>query len=299
MRLSFALPAGGTVGVVSPAGPVEMSRLEPGLAVLRARGFQVVLAPHVLDCDGHRAGTDADRAADLCSFFHNPAIDVLWCARGGSSSLRLWPLMDWKTLPPKMLVGFSDITSLFVPLTQITHAVCLHGPMIVHLAHEPAEVVDWQLGLLQNTDAAGRVPGEAAETLVTGVAEGVLRGGCVSLLAATCGTPFQLDARDSLLLLEDVDETPWHMERYLFQLAQAGVLAQAAGFIVGEATDADRADALPMRQLWAEALLPFGKPTALGFPFGHVSPHYALPLGVRARLDAGAGCLTLLEPAAH
>ena len=141
------------------------------------------------------------------------------------------------------------------------------------------------------------MPGRAPDTLVPGVAEGLLSGGCLSLVAATVGTPYQLDAAGKLLLLEDVDEDPPHIERYLVQLREAGVLASAAGFVIGEATDADDAETLPMRQIWADLLEPLGKPTVLGFPFGHVEDNYALPLGVRARLDALTGRLTLLEAA--
>ncbi len=294
------LPPGGTVGIVSPSSPVEQERLEPGIAVLRERGFQVRLAPHALDRYGHKAGQDNDRAADLAAFYADPTIDALWCARGGSSACRVWPHLDWdtvKALPPKMLIGFSDITSLHVPFGQRLGVVSLHGPMIVHLGLEPPDVLDWLFQLLQSDEPAGLVPGHAQETLVSGTAQGELRGGCLSLLAATLGTPCQFDPADGILFLEDVDETPPRIERFLFQLREAGVLDCVAGFVVGEATDADDAETVPMRGIWADLLVPFGKPAVLGFPAGHVSPNYALPLGLPARLDADARTLELLAPA--
>ena len=118
MRRPKALPPGGTIGIVNPSSPVEPDRLDSGIAVLAARGFSVAVAPHVLDRTGHQAGTPATRAADFAAFYADPAIDVLWCARGGSSALRLWPLLDWDALaalPPKMVIGYSDTTSLLVP----------------------------------------------------------------------------------------------------------------------------------------------------------------------------------------
>ena len=300
MRLSHALPPGGIIGIVNPSSPVEPERLEAGIAALKARGFRVIVAPHVRDRDGHHAGAPAARTADFFKFYANPAIDVVWCARGGSSALRLWPLLNWEALaalPPKMVIGYSDTTSLLIPLTQRVRTVALHGPLVFELGGLAPDVLDWPLRLLQDVTPAGLVPGAAPDTLVPGIAEGVLCGGCLSLITATLGTPYQIDAAGKLLLLEDIGEAPHRIERMLVQLAQAGVLGSAAGFVVGQATDADDAETLPLRQIWADLLAPYAKPAVLGFPFGHVIPNYALPFGVHARLDADAGTLTLLEPA--
>lgn len=300
MRLARALPPGGAIGIVNPSSPVEPERLEAGVAALEARGFRAAVAPHVHDRDGHHAGTPAARAADFYSFYADPAIDVVWCARGGSSACRLWPLLDWDALaalPPKMTVGYSDTTSLLIPLTRRVGTVALHGPLVFELGGLAADVLDWQFRLLQDPTPAGLVPGRAPDTLVPGVAEGALCGGCLSLVTATLGTPYQIDATGKLLLLEDIGEAPHRIERMLVQLAQAGVLESAAGFVIGQATDSDEAGTLPLRQIWADLLVPYDKPAVLGFPFGHVTPNYALPLGVRARLDADAGTLTLLESA--
>lgn len=300
MRLPRALPLGGTIGIVNPSSPVEPERLDAGIAALALRGFRVIAAPHVRDRDGHHAGPPAARAADFFSAYADPAIHVVWCARGGSSACLLWPLLDWDTLaalPPKMVVGYSDTTSLLTPLNQKVGTVALHGPLVFELGRLAPDVLDWQLRLLQDPAPAGVTPGIAPDTLVPGIAEGVLCGGCLSLITATLGTPYQIDAAGKLLLLEDIGEAPHRIERMLVHLAQAGILESAAGFVIGQATDADDAETLPLRQIWADLLAPYGKPAVLGFPFGHVSPNYALPLGVRARLDADAGTLTLLEAA--
>lgn len=299
-RLPRSLPPGGTIGIVNPSSPVEPDLLDAGIAVLESRGFRVVTAAHVRVRDGHHAGTPAARAADFSAFYANPSIDVLWCARGGSSALRLWPLLDWgalAALPPKMVIGYSDTTSLLLPLVQKIGTVALHGPLVFELGDIASDVLDWQLSLLQSPDPAGPVPGRAPDTLVSGTAEGALCGGCLSLVAATLGTPYQINATGKLLLLEDIDEAPHRVERYLAQFAAAGLFEAAAGVVFGTSTGADDTRTLPLRQLWADAVAPHGKPAVLGFPFGHVTPNYALPLGVRARLDADTGTLTLLEPA--
>ena len=300
LRLPQALPPGGTIGIVNPSSPVELDLLDSGIAALQSRGFRAAEAPSVRARDGHHAGSPAQRAADFLRFYTDPSIDVLWCARGGSSALRLWPLLDWDALaalPPKMVVGYSDTTSLLIPLTQRVGTAALHGPLVFELGTLAPDLLDWQLGLLQNVQAAGSVPGFAAETLAPGTAEGRLTGGCLSLVAATLGTPYQIDTTNRLLLIEDVGEAPHRVERFLCQFADAGLLSAAAGFVVGQATDADDSRTVPMRRLWADLLTPYGKPAVTGFPFGHVPRNYALPLGIRARLDADAKTLTLLEAA--
>ena len=300
MRFPGALPPGGTIGIVNPSSPVEPERLDAGIAALTSRGFRVIVAPHARDRDGHHAGSPAARAADFSDFYADPTIDVIWCARGGSSACRLWPLLDWNSLaalPPKMVIGYSDTTSLLIPLNQRVGTVALHGPLVFELRGLAPDVLDWQLHLLQDHTPAGLVPSRASEALVPGIADGPLCGGCLSLVAATLGTPYQINAAGKLLLIEDIGEAPHRIERMLAQLAEAGVLGRASGFVIGQATDADDTDTVPLHQIWSDLLAPYGKPAVLGFPFGHVTPNYALPLGVRARLDADAGTLTLLESA--
>ena len=300
MRRPHALPPGGTIGIVNPSSPVESDLLDAGIAVLQAHGFCIVVASSVRDRDGHHAGSPKSRALDLVALYADPAIDVLWCARGGSSALLLWPYLDWDylaELPPKMLIGYSDTTSLLIPFNQRVRTVALHGPLVFELGTLAPALLDWQLKLLQDPRPLGVVPGMAAETLVPGVAEGPLCGGCLSLVAATLGTSYQIDPTDKLLLIEDIGEDPHRVERYLAQFAEAGLFEAASGFIVGQATEADDTHTLPMRRIWSDLLAPYGLPAVLGFPFGHVPNNYALPLGVRARLDADAKTLTLLEAA--
>ncbi len=300
MRLPKALPPGGTLGLVNPSSPVEPALLDAGIAALQLRGFQIAEATHTRARVGHHAGTPEVRAAEFTQFYADPEINVLWCARGGSSACRLWPFLDWEflaSLPPKMVIGYSDTTSLLLPLTQQVGTVALHGPLVFELGTLAPALLDWQLRLLQSPEPAGLVPGHAAETLVPGRAEGPLCGGCLSLAAATLGTPYQLETAGKLLLIEDIGEAPYRIERYLAQMAAAGLLEAAAGFVVGQATDADDRETVPMRQIWFDLLAPYRKPAVTGFPFGHVPENYALPLGVRAALDADAQTLTLMEAA--
>jgi len=300
VRCPEALPPSGTIGIVNPSSPVEADLLDAGIAALESRGFRVQVAPHVRDRNGHHAGSPQNRASDFTTFYADPTIDVIWCARGGFSALRLWPHLDWDALaalPPKMVIGYSDTTSLLVPLNQRVGTVVLHGPLVFEIGTLAPDILDWQMRLLQDPQPAGIVPGSAAETLVSGTAEGQLCGGCLSLVAATLGTPYQIATAGKLLLIEDIDEAPHRIERFLAQFAEAGLLSAASGFVVGQSTHADDSRTLPMHQIWADLLAPCGKPTVLGFPFGHVPSNYALPLGIQARLDADEKTLTLLEAA--
>lgn len=301
LRRPRALPKGGTIGVVSPSSPVYEDRLLTGITWLEEQGFRVVLAPHARDRNGHMAGEDRDRAADLQAMYLDEGVDAVICARGGCSAIRLWKHLDWESLaaaPPKIFCGYSDITSLHIPFGQRLSLVSFHSPMIIELASRiTQESRDWMFSLLQGAGAPGEVPGRATETLVGGVVEGPLCGGCLTLVRSTVGTPYQIDVEGKLVIIEDVGGAPRHIERDLVQMIEAGILDRAAGFIVGEATDCDESDSLPMRKVWEEVLAPLGKPCVLGFPVGHVRGNLALPLGVRARLDAGGKALTLLEPA--
>ncbi len=238
MRFPKALPPGGTIGVANPSSPVEADLLDAGIAALELRGFRVSEAPHVRAHHGHHAGNPESRAAEFTRIYADPQVDVIWCARGGSSACRLWPLLDWDALaalPPKMVIGYSDTTSLLIPLNQRVGTVALHGPLMFELGALAPELLDWQLELLQSPEPAGLVPGLAAKTLVPGAAEGLLCGGCLSLVAATLGTPYQIETAGKLLLIEDIGEAPHRIERFLVQFAEAGLLAAAAGFVVGHA----------------------------------------------------------------
>jgi muramoyltetrapeptide carboxypeptidase len=298
-RKPAPLRPGAVIGIVSPSSPITPEIVAPGVKALEERGYNVVFAPNAWDGDGHRAGTPRGRAEDFARFYADPAIDLIWCAKGGSSACLLREHLDWDALaelPPKIVIGFSDVSSLHVPLNQRLNVPSIHGPLLFHVGRVIGEAeLAWMMRLVEQAEAPLAVPGAAAETLLGGKARGKLAGGCLSLIRNTLGTPYQIDATGSLFLIEDIDEKPWSIERDLWQLRECGVLQKAAGIIVGEASNADDARTVPMARIWRELLEPLGKPCVTGFPFGHVSPNWALPLGCEAELDADTGTLTLLE----
>jgi muramoyltetrapeptide carboxypeptidase len=307
--LPSALLPGGRIGVVALASPVPAERLERGVAALRGLGFEVALGEHVLDRDGHHAGAPAARAADLQALFARPDVDAIFCARGGSSSIGVLEHLDFELIRahPKVFVGYSDVTSVMLALLARAGLRSFFGPMVTPdwaggLVPEARDTL-WRL--ICRTSPAGLLTDArcASESLalVGGKAQGVLVGGTLSLVAATLGTPEQIDLAGRLFFFEDIHESPARIERYLAQLARAGLLQQAAGFLVGplrwDPSDEERAAYLPFETVLREQLAPLGRPTLVGYPCGHVPNPITMPLGSQVELDADRRVLSVLEPA--
>jgi muramoyltetrapeptide carboxypeptidase len=302
-----ALRPGDQIGVVSPSSYKALDALQPGIEKIQRRGYQLVFGEHAFDRRGYLAGQDRDRAADLNAMFAREDVKAVLCTRGGYGASRILDYLDWDVIRanPKPLIGYSDITTLHLAFLRYANMVVYHAPMIITLSRDVSEhAIQNLFDILEKTEPLGTYDTREGnvQTLVPGVAEGELTGGCLCLVTATCGTPEQIDAKHKILVIEDVDEAPYAVDRMLTQLKRCGVLDQAAGFVIGEITDwqkhvSDPAESLTIEQVWQDIIVPLGKPAIVGFPFGHVPNPLTLPLGVRARLDATAGTLTLLEPA--
>jgi len=285
------LPPGALVAVVAPAGPADAQRVAAVPALIESQGWRARVYPGCHQRTGFLAGPDAQRAADLQAALDDPAVDAIWCLRGGYGSGRL---LGRITLParPKLLIGYSDITALHALLDRAGW-LALHAPMPASDLLLPGHEDDARVlfALLKQGLPAGTVwaPPLATPALrCAGRAQGRLLGGNLSLLAALCGTPWQPVTDGRLLFIEDVSESLYRVDRLLLQLAQAGLLAAAAGFVLGSFTEAD--DPLPVLQ---DHLAHLGKPVLGGWPAGHGTPNRALPMGALATLDADAGSLRL------
>ncbi|GGX72290.1 putative carboxypeptidase [Streptomyces minutiscleroticus] len=296
------LAPGARVAVVAPSGPVPEERLQSGLDILRGWDLDPVVAPHVLDRhDGFRylAGTDADRAADLQAAWCDPAVDAVLCARGGYGVQRMVDLLDWDALRaagPKVFVGFSDITALHEAFAVRLGLATLHGPMAAGIDFlKNARAQEHLRATLFEPESVRTLvsPGTA---LVPGRARGVTLGGCVSLLAADLGTPHaRPSARGGLLMIEDVGEEAYRLDRILTQLLRSHWLDGVAGIALGSWVDCGPYEEL--RRVFLDRLGPLGVPVAEDFGFGHCEGALTVPFGVPAELDADAGTLTLWEPA--
>ncbi len=307
------LVAGSRVALIAPAGPLlEQDDLTRAGALCRALGYEAVMGKSAHARHGYLAGTDDERLTDLNSALADPSIDAIWCIRGGYGSIRLLDRVDYQAMirRPKIVIGFSDITALLNAVTRLTGVVTFHGP--VARAGMPAFSRRHFELVLTAAGAAGRLnrlPEPAGVllsqenrivTLHPGVAEGPLVGGNLTLLQCLIGTPYFPDTAGALLFLEDAGEDLYRVDRMLSHLRLTGALGQLAGVVIGRFTDLERANrdgALGFDQVLTHYLKPLGIPAAYGFPIGHIEEQWTLPLGIKARLDAGAGELELLEPA--
>lgn len=288
------LRPGDTVRVVAPAGPFDRESFEAGLAVLRRR-YDVRFDEGLFSRDRYLAGTDARRQDELQAALDAPDARAVFAARGGYGAMRLLPKLSFARRPLPALCGFSDITALHLAM-QAKGLVSLHAPVLTQLGRQPPEVVDRLFALLEAEDAPA-APLSAGRPLVSGTAEGPLIGGNLSVLTRLVGTPYLPDLRGALLLLEDVGERPYRLDRMWTHLALAGAFEGVRGIVLGDFTlcEEQAADYGPtdvLRSL-AESV---GLPCALGFRIGHGDVNLPVPLGVRARLDADAGTLSFQEP---
>ncbi|GAA2915519.1 MULTISPECIES: S66 peptidase family protein [Streptomyces] len=299
------LAPGARVAVIAPSGPVPEERLQAGLDILRGWDLDPVVAPHVLG--RHRAldylaGTDAERAADLRDAWCDPSVAAVLCARGGYGAQRMVDLLDWAAMRaagPKVFAGFSDITVLHQAFATRLGLATLYGPGVAGVdflknarAQEQLRATLFEPESVRTLTAVP--PGGSA--LVPGRARGVTLGGCLSLLASDLGTPHaHAAARGGLLLIEDIGESPYRLDRYLTQLLRTGWLDGVAGIVLGSwATCGPYED---LRAVFADRLGGLGVPVVEEFGFGHGEGALTMPLGLVAELDAGTGTLTFGEPA--
>lgn len=288
--------------MVAPASPVRFpERLRAGLALLADWGFAARVMPHVHDEHGFLAGSDDDRLADLHAAWTDPQVRAVWCARGGYGCSRLADRLDLGLLraDPKALVGFSDVTALHLALGR-RGLVSLHGPTGEwNAARTDAASAASLRRALTATDPLGVLPTGPLVTLVPGRADGPLVGGNLSLVTAAVGTPDEPDTTGRLLLLEDVGEKPYAVDRMLRQLLRAGLVEHAAGLVFGAFARCEetRRPSATVEQVLAAFAAEVGLPAVAGAPLGHGPGQLTVPLGVPAALDADRGTLALTEPA--
>jgi muramoyltetrapeptide carboxypeptidase len=301
LRKPPRLRRGDLIGVVSPAAAVEAAALRRGCEALERLGFAVRVGAHALARHRFLAGTDQERADELVSMFHDPAVRAIFCSRAGYGSGRLLPLLDFPALSqtPKIFLGYSDVTLLLNALVQHAELVCFHGPVVAgeFATGFSARSLTHLLNLL--TTGSGETRLHFPTAIRAGVAEGRLIGGCLSLLVTTLGTPFALDTSGAILFIEDVGEKPYRIDRMLTHLKQAGKLDSVAGVIFSEMPGClgDDNDVTLLLAVIADVLSEYSFPIGFGLPAGHGGENLALPFGTRVRLDTWQRSLALLEPA--
>ena len=291
-----ALQPGDTVGIVAPASNIQRELLEAGCERLRRLGYKPFYSDSIFDQDLYFAGSVERRARELEEMFERDDVRALLCARGGYGSNYLLGALDLKKIAshPKIFVGYSDNTTLLTWFADSAGFVTFHGPMVTKdfARADGVDWASWEAALNGISHWALDLGADSGvRPLVKGSAEGILYGGCLSMLVASLGTPYEIRTNDTILFLEDVAAKPFQIDRMLMQLKLAGKLADVRGIIFGEMLDCiqDKDQGYALEEVVLRLVGDLGVPVAYGVRSGHVSRgNITLPIGVRAALNVGS-----------
>ena len=301
------LRKGDLIGLVSPASaPSSPEKIEKGVRYLESLGYRARVGPHASSVRGYLAGTDEERAADFNSMINDPKVKAIFALRGGYGTPRLLDMLDYRGLrrSPKIIVGYSDLTSLQLAVLRKCSLVTFSGPMV---AVEMWNGIDpyteenfWRL--LTSPKAPGALPFPSESTpraVQSGKARGALIGGNLALLMSNVGTPYIPPLAGAILFVEDVDEAPHRVDRMFMQLKNAGTLSSISGLVLGLFTECVPSDPstphLTIDQVLAELVSHTDVPILGNVPYGHVPRKLTIPLGVRARMDVDRLRLEIAE----
>lgn len=296
-----ALKKGDTIGLISASGATPPEKLQPAIATIKKLGLNVVVGETCHARHGYLAGTDDLRAADVHRMFGDPTINGIFCIRGGYGATKILAQLDFDMISanPKVFAGYSDVTALHIAFNQLCGFVTYHTPMpSTEFIRQEMDDYTWQSFIQQimaneKTEFYLENPSnQPMSTLVTGRATGQLIGGNLTLVTASLGTSYEIDTRDKILFLEDIDETEQRVDRMLTQLKLAGKLDDVAGILLGAWTNCGPenpekpAHCLSLQTIFQEILVPLGKPIIAELTCGHCLPTMSLPLGRTVTMDA-------------
>lgn len=301
-----ALRPGDTIGIVAPGTHGGMTDYNQAIHFLEEMGYKVKLAPSVTADYGYLAGSDEERAADINNFFKDDSVKAIVCLRGGYGSARLFSLLDYSMIEkhPKLFVGFSDVTALHAALGEKSHLVTIHGPMLSNFKGEnftPFTLYNFENGLTGSLPTGEiRMPqGTSLKTVVPGKASGRLIGGNLTVVVSLCGTPYELDGKGDILVLEDTGEDPYRIDRLMQQLWQNGLLKRVSAIAFGDFySPSPKNGEFSTDQVLDYYAKLSGKPVIRGLPIGHGANNLFLPLGVKATIDTkedGSATLSIDE----
>ena len=302
------LRRGDTIGLVGISGAMHEpeTKFDQMLAAIDALGYKVIIADSCREEYGYLSGTDESRARGLNQMFRDDRVDAVVCMRGGYGVARMLDQVDFDVIRanPKIVLGYSDITALHTAIHEKVGMVTIHGPMpctqwmgfddFTRESMLRALTSTEPLGLLKNPE------GMEPQCVVPGRCTGQLVGGNLTLIASACGTPFALNAKGKVLLLEDVGEYIYRLDSMLTQLRQAGMFEDCAGVVLGgftNCTEEYERYALHLEDIIRDIIVPAGKPVLANMSIGHMDTKITVPLGVQCALDASAGTLEITEAA--
>jgi muramoyltetrapeptide carboxypeptidase len=307
------LRQGDLVGLIAPGGHTSDAAIEQAVGNIEALGFRVKQGANLRAVHGNYAGSVQQRIDDLHAMFADREVKAIWCIRGGSGCISLLSSIDYALIRanPTILLGYSDITALHLAIHRHAGLVTFHGPVAssgqseYSTTHMLAVLTDPQPSYtipmaLENSRRAIEEPQYAMRTVHPGVATGPLMGGNLSLVSALAGTPYAADYRNSILFIEEINEAPYRLDRWLTQLDLSGGLSKAAAVMIGICEHCGPGDnelSLTLDETLDIHLQPLAIPAVTGYSFGHIRNQFTIPVGVMARLDTERQTVTLLEPA--
>ncbi len=302
-----ALKQADRIGVVSPASrPADEQLLMKGIEYLRNLGYSVDLGKNVLNQRGYLAGEDVLRADDVNAMFADPGIKAVFCSRGGYGAPRILDQIDFETIRknPKIFIGYSDITSMNLAIWAKTGLVTFSGPMV---AVEMGKGIDkftekslWEnLKVTKKSKKLKNPKDKEIQVIKQGQAEGPLISGCLSVFQAIIGTPYMPEISGAILVLEDIEEEPYRVDRYFAQFKLSGLFDRINALILGDFIDCVPRDpakpALSVDEVILDYVGHLKIPVIKNFAYGHGSVKLTLPLGIQARVDTSKNYIRLLE----
>lgn len=307
------LKVGDTIGIIAPGGYITQDDLDKSIVNIEKLGLKPYFTENVLNRNGYLGGTDIHRSDDVNHMFNNDKVDGIICARGGYGCNRILPMLDYNAIKanPKVLVGYSDITALHNAIYAKTGLATFHGPVatstfndfsmnnFINVVMEPKDKY-----VFHHSDDYKNGGDYEIYTIREGKAVGELIGGNLRIIATLPGTPYDVDFKDKILFLEEIDEKPYRIDRMLTELLLAGKLQQVAGIALGVFTKCDQKVGsqkgeltFSLKEVLFDRLYDLGVPVIYGLSFGHIENKYTLPFGIKAKLDVMAQTITLEEPA--
>lgn len=300
--LGKRLKLGDTIGLISPASPENIEAIQKSILFLKNIGFNVIEGEHLYDRWGYLAGKDKDRATDVMGMFKNEAVDMILCIRGGYGSSRLLPYLDYDIIKkhPKIFAGFSDITVFLNAFYEKCELTTFHSPMGTSNLEDTETFKSFMFTFMEGYKPYTIKNPDKFKTkcINSGIVEGNLIGGNLGLICNSLGTPYEINMKDKILFIEEVNESPYRVDRILTQLLLSNKLKQCKGIILGQFKGCDLSHyerSLTLEEVLQDRLYDLDIPMFSGFCSGHDYPKLTLPIGARVKIDAQAGVINVIE----
>jgi len=290
------LKPGATIGIAASASHFDKNEFLKGVEKIKSWGYQVYYREDIFDKERYLAGKDSRRAEELIQLLSDPKIDAVFFARGGYGMMRLLPALEKAKdkLTPKIVLGYSDITSLHLFLNQKLGWPTFYGPVVAKdFSYKLDLVSENHLKKILSEPQWPELQFDSTQMIRGGKAEGRLVGGCLSLIISSLATPYEIETDNAILFLEDTNEKPYAIDRMLTQLVYSGKIAKTRGIIFGHFENSGHVDHI--REAIEDVLTGYPGPVICHFPAGHGQPHITLPLGTKILLDADRKTIKVLE----